>query len=163
MFSIGGVVSNTSHCWRIFFHPQTYCLDIGAVMTYILVVWLDNSITSAFYLCQRVFIIYLTVLFVIAFSAFRSIRSRIFYPQYTLVPRFPFSHFQSPHAVRARSHSRYSKCHQDHMRLLSVCHCKYNSRLAKESVDLKASLSYYWVSMFSHIYIISYWRSDERV
>jgi len=42
--------------------------------------WLDINITSAPYLRQHVFIIYFTVLFVIAFSAFHSIRSRIFHP-----------------------------------------------------------------------------------
>jgi len=87
----------------IFFHPQTFCLDIGSIMTYILVVlWLDISITSAPYLRQRVFIIYCTVLFVIAFAAFHSIRSRIFHPLYTLVPRLPVPRFPPLHFWRCR-------------------------------------------------------------
>ena len=96
----------------IFFRPQTFWLDIRSVMTYILVVvWLDISIVSAPYLRQRVLIIHFTVLFVIAFSAFHSIRSRIFHPlhagavfsslafstpAFLTVPRFPFSQFSRP-------------------------------------------------------------------
>jgi len=118
MFSIGDVVSNTSHCWRIyFFRPQTFWLDIRSVMTYILVVvWLDISIASAPYLRQRVLIIHFTVLFVIAFSAFHSIRSRIFHPLHAgavfsspafstiviMVLRFPVSRFPPLHFWRCR-------------------------------------------------------------
>jgi len=82
-------------------------------MTYILVVRLDISrpITSAHYLHQSVSILHCIVLFVVAFSAFHSIRFPIFHPLHTgaafsspafstpsflTVPRFPFSHFQSP-------------------------------------------------------------------
>ena len=82
MFSIGDV-SDTLHYRCIYFLSFTdfkswhrFEYDVG----YILVVWLDIGITSAPYLRQRVFIIHFTVLFVIAFSAFHSIRSRIFHP-----------------------------------------------------------------------------------
>ena len=83
-------------------------------MTYkFVVVSLDISITSAPYLRQRVFIIPYTVFFVIALTAFHSIRSHVLQPSYgaafsslafsTLafltVPCFPFSHFQSPHNI----------------------------------------------------------------
>ena len=68
----------------------------------LIVVWLDISILKCFLLSQRVFIIHFTVLFVIAFSAFHSIRSRIFYPIYTPVPRFPVSHFPPLHFWRCR-------------------------------------------------------------
>jgi len=99
----------TADVYMFFIHV---CFDIGSIMTYtLLVMWLDINITSAPYLRQRVFIIHFTVLFVIAFSAFHSIHSRIFHllhigaafsslafctPVFLTVPRFPFSHFQSP-------------------------------------------------------------------
>jgi len=83
MFSIGDVVSNTSHCWRIYFLSPTDFLSwrrFNYDVYILVVVWLHISITSASYLRQHVFIIHFTVLFVIAFSAFHSIRSRIFHP-----------------------------------------------------------------------------------
>ena len=54
-------------------------------MTYILVVRLDISrpITSAHYLHQSVSILHCIVLFVVAFSAFHSIRFPIFHPLHT--------------------------------------------------------------------------------
>ena len=88
-------------------------------MRYILVViWLDISITSTPYLRQRAFIIHFTVLFVIAFSAFHSIWSRIFHsppPLHTgapfsslafsthvMLPRLPVSRFSPLHFWRCR-------------------------------------------------------------
>ena len=75
----------TLHCWRIyFFRPHTFCLDIDSIMTYILVMWLDIvGLLEVLHLRQNVFINHFTVLFVFAFSAFHSIRSRIFHPLHT--------------------------------------------------------------------------------
>jgi len=75
----------TLHCWRIyFFRPHTFCLDIDSIMTYILVMWLDIvGLLQVLHLRQNVFINHFTVLFVFAFSAFHSIRSRIFHPLHT--------------------------------------------------------------------------------
>ena len=88
---------------------------------------MDISITSAPYLRQRVSIIHFTVLFVIAFSAFHSIRSRIFHP-YPLVPRFPPLHFWRCRVFRSRIFSRRvetTACQSFFLRFLRhrVCIC----------------------------------------
>ena len=92
----------------IFFHPQTFCLSVFNYDVH--TCRMDISITNGPYLRRRVFIIHFRVLFVIAFSAFHSIRSRIFHPLQTgaafsslafsipvflTVQRFSFSHLQS--------------------------------------------------------------------
>jgi len=72
---------------------------------------MDISITSAPYLRQLVFIIHFTVLFVIAFSAFRSIRSRIFHRLHIgaafssdhAVSRFPLHFYGAAFSVLAFS------------------------------------------------------------
>ena len=80
----------------IFFHSQTFCLDIGSIMTYILVViWLDIiSITSAPYLSQRV----LQFCYFPRWIAF----GPAFSTHYTLVPRFPVLRFAPLHFWRCR-------------------------------------------------------------
>ena len=104
----------------IFFRPQTFCLDIGSIMTYILVVWLDNSITSApltptcvhyslkSFVCYSIFgVPYHSVPHFIpplhTGAAFSSLAFST--PAFLTVPHFPFSHFQSPRCDPIRPYS----------------------------------------------------------
>jgi len=86
----------------IFFHPQTFCLDIGSIMTYILVVWLDNSITSApltptcVHYSLKSFVCY--SIFGVPYHSV----PHFIPPPYTLVPRFPVSRFPPLHFWRCR-------------------------------------------------------------
>ena len=131
MFSIGDAVSNTSHCWRIyFFHPQTFCLGVGSI------IHTCRSMTRHYYYKCSLLTPTFTVLFVIAFSAFHGIRSGIFHPIHTgaafsspafstttflTVPRFPFSHFQSPPPDQAAGKLAGVVLYEKRERSRSIC------------------------------------------
>ena len=92
-------VSNTSHIFSstdfLSWHRFNYDVHTCRSMT-------GYKYASAPYLRQRVFIIPYTVFFIIVFSAFHSIRSRVSHPYVRMVPPFPVSRFPPLHFWRCR-------------------------------------------------------------